>query len=74
MKRNKSFAVSLAVAILIGFSCASYAASLAKQNSPDQKPEKIKLPGSANSPLLERIQILFLAFTDLDGLITFRLD
>jgi hypothetical protein len=26
------------------------------------------------SPLLDRIQLLFLAFTDLDGFITFRLD
>ena len=29
---------------------------------------------SMDSPLLERIQLLFLAFTELDGLITFRLD
>jgi hypothetical protein len=27
-----------------------------------------------DSPLLERIQLLFLAVTDFDGLITFRLD
>jgi hypothetical protein len=27
-----------------------------------------------DSPLLERIQLVFLAFTDLDGFITFRLD
>jgi hypothetical protein len=29
---------------------------------------------SVDSPLLDCIQLRFLAFTDLDGLITFRLD
>jgi hypothetical protein len=44
MERKRAFGISLAVAVLIGFSCASFAAPLAKDDSPDQKPVKIKLP------------------------------
>jgi hypothetical protein len=38
-----------------------------------QKRSRRKL-ALVDSPLLDRIRLVFLAFTDLDGLITFRLD
>jgi hypothetical protein len=52
--------ISFALAALIGFSCASYAASLAKDDSQAQKQEKIKLPKTlycAMTPTQDRYTI-----------------